>query len=503
VSAIHAPVNTGGIGLVDLFCGLGGASEGAAQTCRREGRSIGSHLALNHWEPALLTHKANHPDATHLQEDIRRVNPLDHVKPEETGLLVAGVDCTHFSRALGGKPRSARTRALAWDVVRWVRLAAPRSVIVENVPEFTTWGPVDDDGKVIASKRGEYFEEFLQALRRLGYKVEWKILCAAHYGDRTTRRRFFLQARRADCGAITWPKVQYRLRSDEKADGSLPLALPVRDIIDWNLPGTSIFNRKRPLAPATMARIFEGLRRFAGVPFIVPNFGEAAGQRPRTHSIYEPLPTVTSHGAGALVEPYIVTNRRHSGGPGMSATSLDDPLRTLCTGGHMMLAEPFLLRYNDARRVEGVGEPITTLDCSNRFALVEPFIVPQFASSAARSIDDHLPTITTTSRGIALAEPFLISYYGNGKSHSIDDPVNTVTCRDTFALVEALAFAREKGVAVVADIRLRMLQDYELAAAHSFRPDYHLLGTKEQNVRMVGGSWPVATASALVAEAIS
>lgn len=478
----------------DLFCGAGGASTGLVQAALQAQRPVTEMVAVNHWAKAVATHKRNHPWATVLHEDVSRVDPRPLFKGKKVKLGVGGPSCVYHSRARGGRPVNDQERSHAWDVVRWARFTEPESLLIENVPEFTRWGPVGEDGKPIKSRAGEYFQEWLAALRRLGYSVDWRILCAAHYGDATTRRRLFVQARR---GQVTWPQPSHRLR--EEGDlFDLPVARSAREIIDWNLPGESIWSRKKPLAPATMARIMEGLRRYVGGPFIVPQFGEADGQRPRIHGLDNPLPTITSHGGGALVEPFIVPQLSGArvrsvgeplntitatgsgnalvepflvgiGGPRgrQVPSSVDRPLGTLISQNHTHLVEPFLLRYNDARRVQSLQEPITTLDGSNRFGLVEPF---------------------------------LVSYYGTGHAHGIDDPLATVTGKDRFALVEGVGQALEHGVAVVVDIRLRMLQPHELAAAHSFPEDYEFCGGKMDAVKMVGNSWPVATAQALCRE---
>lgn len=481
----YAPVHN----LVDMFAGLGGASFAATMAIEERGGRVGLHLALNHDGIALSSHKANHPNAIHIQEDIRRVNPLHWVIPGEVDGYVAGVDCTHHSQARGGKPKSARQRALAWDVIRWCRLTHPRFIVVENVPEFVEWGPVDDEGKVIAHRKGEYFQEWLSAFRRLGYSVEWKILCAAHYGDATTRRRFFCIAKRADCSAITWPSPLRRLtdsfdgkktpfeRWDREAfDGwtqdefeALNKARPASEIIDWNLPpGESIWTRKKPLAAATIARIMEGLRRYVGGPFIVPQLSGA-----RVRSVDEPLNTFTATGTGnALIQPFLLG----IGGPmgRQVVTGIDKPLGAILTHNHTYLATPFL--------------------------------VPNFSERAGQtprthSLDAPLPAVTGHGAG-ALVSPLVMNYNGNGACHPIDIGLPTVTTKDRLALIETVASLQGRGVTVIWDIRLRMLQYHELAASHSFPEDVKIFGTKKDKVRQVGGSWPVMLGKAVVGEAL-
>ena len=244
------------------------------------------------------------------------------------------------------------------------------------------------------------------------------------------------------------------------------MARSAREIIDWNLPGESVWGRKRPLSPRTMERIMEGLRRCVGAPFVVPQLSGAA-----VRGVGEPLNTITSTGTGnALVEPFLMG----IGGPRGRQTvrGVDAPLGAVLGVNHQYLVEPFLLPYNGERpgqalRVLGVDQPLGTATGDGRFGLVQPF---------------------------------LVSYYGNGASHNLSDALPTVTGRDRFALVEAVGAAMEQGAVLVADIRLRMLQPHELAAAHSFPADYQFVGGKSDAVKMVGNSWPVRTAQALCRE---
>ena len=442
-------------------------------------RPVTEMVAVNHWRRAVETHRKNYPWATVLQEDVSRVDPRPLLGGKRVHLGVAGPSCTHFTHAGGGMPVTDQERSHAWDVTRWARHLEPENLIIENVPEFATWGRLrhkrdKKTGELLYRKtgdpwmepdpayKGEYFREFLALLKRLGYNVDWRVLCAAHYGDPTTRRRLFVQARR---GRVTWPEPTHRLRNEQADLFDLPIARPVRDILDWNLPpGESIFTRKKPLKPNTMRRIMQGLERFLGRPFIVPQLLGA-----RVRGLDEPMNTIMSTGTGnALIEPYLVG----IGGPigRQVPSSIGEPLGTILSQNHTHVVTPYLLRYNDGGRIESVDAPLTTVDGSNRFALIEPF---------------------------------LISYYGNGGAHSLADGLPTITGKDRFALVEAIGTALEQGVAVVVDIRMRMLQPHELAAAHSFPADYQFCGGKGDAVKMIGNSWPVATAQALCREVVA
>ena len=235
---------------VDLFCGAGGESTGLRNAARALGLDL-ELLAVNHWDLAISTHSMNHPEARHLCESIQSIDPLEAIPSGRVNLLWASPECTHHSIARGGRPRSDQSLASAWLILKWLSELYVERVIIENVKEFADWGPLGADGKPLKSKKGESFRAFLSSLKALGYRVDYRILCAADYGDPTTRRRLFIQAVRGN-RPITWPEVSHTESPD--LFGSSPWK-PAREIIDWSIPGSSLFDRKKPLAPATMARI--------------------------------------------------------------------------------------------------------------------------------------------------------------------------------------------------------------------------------------------------------
>jgi DNA (cytosine-5)-methyltransferase 1 len=364
-------------------------------------------------------------------------------------ILVASPECTHHSIARGGKPRNNQSRASAWHVLHWAERLQIENILIENVKEFRSWGPLTKKGMPHKRMKGKTFDAFLTALRSLGYTVDHRVLNAADYGDATSRRRLFIQACRK--GTPTWPEASHVGRW--KA---------AREIIDWDFKGESIFNRRRPLAPRTLDRIESGLRKFGGEPFIAILRG-----------------TTESH-REAWAKP------------------VSDPLQTICASGlHSALCEPFLVEYHGEKRkgearVVSVGKPLPVQTTENRFGLCEPFIV-QVAHEGSnetrvRSIDKPLPTIPAGHRGeIAMVEPFIAKYYGNGDgARPVGQPLDTITARDRFALVEP------RGM----DIRFRMLQPRELAAAMGF-DGYEFAGTKTDQVRQIGNAVAVRTAEAL------
>lgn len=316
---------------VDLFAGAGGTSTGLALAAEAAGIRI-ELAAINHWETAVATHAANHAWASHYCEAIDSLDPRKVAK-EGLDLLVASPECTHHSHARGGRPMSDQSRATAWCVLRWADALRPRVILVENVRELETWGPLTVDGRPMKSRVGETYQAWLAAIRSLGYRVESRVICAADHGDPTTRRRLFVLAWRGR-GQAPWALATHAKAGGRDLFGSLEPWRAARSIIDWSLPGASIFERKKPLAAKTMARIEEGLRRFRGLSAFV--LQQQSGGAPR--EVSEPLPTLATRGAVSLVEPFLV---RYQGTGG--AESIDRPLPTITTRDRFGLVEPMQL----------------------------------------------------------------------------------------------------------------------------------------------------------------
>lgn len=317
----------------DLFCGAGGSSTGLARACASADVRL-ELLAVNHWEVAVETHARNHPWAQHRCASLDSLEPRQAVPRGKLDLLIASPECTHHSLARGGKPMSDQSRASAWHVVRWAESLLPRAILVENVREFRTWGPIGATGKPLASRKGETFEAWCAALRSLGYRVEHRILCAADYGDPTTRERLFVAAVRGR-GPIRWPAPTHGQGGTADLFGSRRPWRAAREIIDWSIRGRSIFGRTKPLAEKTLARIADGLLRFGGSaaePFLL---GQQSCAAPRLVS--EPVPTISAAGAISLIEPFLV-RYQGTGGP----ESVADPVSTVTTRDRLGLVEPRL-----------------------------------------------------------------------------------------------------------------------------------------------------------------
>jgi DNA (cytosine-5)-methyltransferase 1 len=520
-----------------LFCGAGGTSTGLIEACAELGYEC-ELTAVNHWQIAVDTHSANHPKARHLCASLDSLNPRELYTEGELDILWASPECTHHSIARGGKPISDQSRATAWCVVRWAEALRPKIVLVENVKEFTTWGPIGSNGRPLASRKGEVFRSWVGNLEALGYRVEWRVLCAADYGDPTTRRRLFIQAVRGR-RRVVWPEPSHGPTGEADLLGTRTHWVSARrGVIDWSIEGKSIFKRKRPLADKTLRRIEIGLHKFGLRPFIIPQqsydervrsvadplqtittesrgiglvepfvIGQQSGAAPR--SVSDPLPTVAAAGAISLVQPFLVHLRGNC-----DAKSVEQPTPALTAGGgHLGLCQPYLVQTNhgngkdkngDERRVRDVSKPLPTV-AGNRgeWSLCEPFVIAidhhGGNGEPVHSADAPLSSVTTKQRH-AVCEPFLVNYYGSSNATSLADPLDAVTTRDRFGLVQPVV--EIDGARYLLDIRFRMLRPHELAAAQGFPRGYKFTGNTSQVVKQIGNAVPKNLAKALVKAAL-
>lgn len=466
----------------DLFCGAGGTSTGLLRAAEGSGVEV-ELLAVNHWSVAIDTHTQNHPGVRHLCASVESLDPLAVIPGGKLDLLIASPECRHHARARGGRPMNDQSRASAWHLLRWLELLHVRSVLIENVEEFREWGPIDTKGRPIKARKGETYRAFLATLRSLGYHVEDRVLNSADYGAATTRRRLYIIARRGR-GPIIWPSPTHA--AQPTLDGARPWRA-AREIIDWSLPGESIFSRHRPLAETTMRRILAGLRKFGGqalAPFLVV-FRNMDGR-----SLDEPLPALAASGG-----------HMQSGG---APRSVRKPLPTIATKGAIGLVEPFLVQVNhgegggrgNSGRVRSLARPLPTITAGgNGLGVVEPFIVPFFGERDGQrprvhSVNVPLPSVTGHGAG-ALVTPFLTRYNGTGGAQSVEAPLGTLTTRDRYGLVTPVVNGQRL------DIRFRMLQLHELAAGQGFPPGYRFAGTKSEGVKQVGNAVEVNQATAL------
>lgn len=504
---------------VDLFCGAGGASTGCDDAFHKL-RFKRKGLAINHWRIAVDTMRVNHPDLTTLDCKIENAIPAELVH-EKVHLLWASPSCVHHSRARGGKPRSDQQRAQPDFVTTWLTQCDVDNVIVENVPEFMDWGPLiaegPEAGKPDKSKKGLYFNAWVEHIRMLGYDLKYTVLNCADYGDATTRKRFFLIGSKIQ--PVQFPKPMY-------GEGTGRPWRSARECLDLSDTGKSIFNRKKPLAYNTLRRIAVGMAKYNGMDFLMDMLGAGESDNCRLRQLELPLPT--QHAGGnrfALVRPFIVKLRNNntvedidkplstittSGAHHMlceplivdcighagHAKPLDGPLGTQCTHDRYALVSPFVMNNNTNNVPRDIDKPLPTLTTGNHAYLCTPVLIGQQSCAAARSADEPVPTIATAG-AIQVATPVILDMsrpggHDSGHVKSADGPMCTITTCD--AMQVALPML-EDGRLI--DIRIRMLKPSELAAAHSFPKDYILTGNRGEQVKQIGNSVPVRTASAL------
>ena len=348
--------------IVDLFAGAGGASEGIRQAFGRD-----PDIAINHDPIAVSMHEANHPSTRHYVSDVFEVDPIAATGGRPVGLLWASPDCKHFSKAKGGKPRSKKIRSLAWVVVKWAKAVRPRVIILENVEEFVTWGPLARNGQPCPDRKGRTFDRWIAQLRGQGYRVEWKELRACDYGAPTIRKRFFLIAR-CDQLPLRWPAPTHG-KPDSIGVRKRKL-LPWRtaaECIDWSIPVPSIFERAKPLAEATLRRIAAGVQRYvldAAEPYFVTYAQQGGANRPAT----APLHTVTAStkDQNCLVAAFLAKHYT-----GVVGSDLRAPIGTVTSVDHHSLVNALLIKYygNDEHG-QSVSEPMHTVPTRDRFGLV-------------------------------------------------------------------------------------------------------------------------------------
>ncbi len=500
--------------IVDNFSGGGGASTGIELAC---GRPV--TIAINHDPDAILLHRTNHPYTEHLQASVWDVDPVEVCKGRPVGLAWFSPDCKHFSKAKGAALVDRNIRGLAWIVLRWAALVRPRVIMLENVEEFQTWGPVRK-GKPVKSKAGHTFRKWKQQLSALGYKIEHRELVAADYGAPTTRKRFVLVAR-CDGKPIVWPEQTHApIDSKRVKAGKLLPWRSAAEIIDWTVPGYSIFATRqeiwerygvravRPLADNTMRRVIRGVDKFtirSGRPFIVECNHGGDGH---TRGVAVPVNTVTGKYTGGLCEP-IVAPFTFSNTGGSVGDSASGPVHTIRTAGGQILSAANLIQYHteqtEAVRASGVGKPIQTVDASNRYGLACANLVEYYTGGRPLNIRDPLHTVTAHDRE-ALTAAHIVEFKGQDIGQSADKPLRTITasagefadCRAVLVKAEGgdlghwpeirallnryCGYQLEddevillviRGIAYyIADITLRMLIPRELYNAMGFPRDY-------------------------------
>jgi DNA (cytosine-5)-methyltransferase 1 len=469
--------------IIDNFAGGGGASCGIESAL-----GVPVDIAIDHDRAAIEMHMANHPNTKHLCEDIRTVNPPEVTEGRPVGLAWFSPDCTHFSRAKGGRPVDKKIRGLAWVVIRWARLVKPRVIVLENVSEFQEWGPLTEDNRPCKKRKGKTFTFWVNQLRGLGYDVEWKELIAADYGAPTIRKRLFLIAR-CDGQPIVWPKATH-------GPGLKPYRAAA-ECIDFSLPCPSIFlteeqvkklkpNIRRPLKENTMRRIAKGLRRYvieAKEPFVIA-VDQSGSNGDCSPPASQPLRTITKENRFTAVVPYMSEYHGPKSETKVRGGRCDDPIETIDTQNRFALVSAFLSKYYTCSNPCGsLKNPAPTVTAIDHNALVATHLTEFYGTNIGSDMKNPVPTVTGSDQHIGQVRAFLVKYYGTNVGHSLKDPCHTVTAKHRLGLITVAGYEYR-----IADIGLRMLQPRELARAQGFPDSYVLTGTKTSQVAKIGNS---------------
>ena len=546
---------------VDLFCGAGGATTGLELALSRLGMTHRG-LAINHWEIAVDTMQKNHPLVDTKCMSIEEAVPADLVPGGVVDLLWASPSCTHHSRAKGGKPRDNQLRAQPELVLTWLDQLFVRRVIVENVPEFVDWGPLSAEKKPIGRLKGSCFRAWVAAIRARNYDVDWRIVNCADYGDATSRRRLFLKAVRRGCGKIRWPEPTHAANPQPDLFGERKPWRGVRECLDLDDIGRSIFNRRKPLAKNTLRRIAVGLRKFCGIDFQMDMLGAGVDDETRVLPTTAPLRTQHTANRTAIVRPFIVRLNRHC-----TAEGVDAPLSTVTTSGaHHMLCHSLILDHFRNGEARPPDEPLGAQTTHDRYSVVTPYLITEQANNAPHGLDQPLRTQTTSCKDY-LCTPLILGRDACAQCRPADKPMPTLTCGGAMRVITPLILGQQGGAecrpasapcptiatagavrmvtplicdmsrpgghdsghvrpaskpiqtlttcdnvqgvfpvladGCVIDIRIRMLKPSELAAAHSFPKDYVLTGNRGEQVKQIGNSVPVQTAAAMCAADLS
>lgn len=428
----------------DLFCGGGGTSSGMIQAFIKAGIPY-ELFGINHWKIAIATNRINHPDGYYQQDSIENISPRNIVPGGYLDYLWASPECTNHSRAKGGRPKDAQSRSTAWHVLKWAQELYIRRIFIENVEEFLEWGPLYRTMRPNPARKGKTFQAFINVLKSLDYKVEWRIMNAADYGAPTCRKRLIIQAVRGSA-KIQWPEPTHA----KEADLFRKKWVPAKEIIDWTVPGKSIFGRCRPLVPNTLRRMYSGIAKNGGryksriaLALRAEIARSCEFHKKDYQKICAELPEINDDVAD--IQPFITVMRGTAQKNDMACIkAIETPIMSISTKQHEALVEAFVTRYNggDARN-HSVSLPVPVIDCSNRYALVEPFVFATgHTSSSGRitSISSPISTIVTKAEH-CIVSPLIISRHFNNIPITVDNPCPVIVCNGNIDLCEPLCIS--------------------------------------------------------------
>lgn len=446
--------------VIDLFCGAGGTTTGVENARNEKGQKLAITIAcVNHDPYAIESHQTNWPDALHFIEDVRNLDPIilaNHAKemlklfPNARILLWASLECTNFSKAKGGLPRDGDSRTLANDLFRYIEAINPDYIMIENVEEFLSWGPLDKNGKPVSRKNGIDFQKWYNQVMTYGYAFKYDLLNAANYGGYSSRKRLFIIFSKAGL-PNRFPKATHSKKPTQDMFGGLKPWKPVREVLDFEDEGESIFGRptrgKKDLVERTLQRIYAGLKKYVanGEPVFLAqkNGGNPAS---KIISIQRPARTVTTTDQHQLVQSSFLS-KAYSGDPASKNISIEQPAGSItCKDHHQLIQSNFLVKYmsNNAKTGINAGADITkpspTLTTQNRLGLCScNFLTHYYGNGHNTSINSPASTISTKDRiGKIQADFWLDKQYSGAHNHqSVDSPTGAITTNNHYALVEA------------------------------------------------------------------
>lgn len=515
---------------IDLFCGAGGTSTGVEKATFHGDKCAKVIACVNHDANAIASHAANHPDALHYTEDIRtlELSPLvAHTErlrllhPDAYLVLWASLECTNFSKAKGGMPRDADSRTLAEHLFRYIEALRPDYIQIENVEEFMCWGDMDENGHPISKDKGKSYVRWVNNVCKYGYHFDWRILNAADYGAYTSRKRFFGQFALHGL-PIAFPKATHAKcpakyeHSLFPADNMQPWK-PVREVLDLNDEGESIFGRKRPLVEKTLERIYAGLIKFVagGKKAFIVKWNSTNGKTGKyiPPSIDEPCPTVTTQNRLGVAKVQFLS-KQFGGDPAGKNISVEEPAGTItCRDHHAFVSAHYGNGFNTS-----IDAPAPTLTCKDRLGLVTSnFLVNEYSGGGQTSdIDKPCPALLTNPKQKVVSAQYLMNPQFANKGGSIDKPCFTLIARmdkmppylvstkeglaievyetDSPATIQIKEFMALYGIA---DIRMRMLRIPELKRIMGFPEDYTLIGTQAEQKKFIGNAVEVNMARVL------
>lgn len=510
---------------IDLFCGAGGTSTGV-NTARLHDEQCAEVIAcVNHDAKAIASHAANHPDAMHFTEDIRtlELSPLvKHLqkckmkKPDALVVLWASLECTNFSKAKGGQPRDADSRTLAEHIFRYIEAIAPDYIQIENVEEFMSWGALDENGKPVSKDRGRSYVRWVNKVKRYGYDFDFRILNAADYGAYTSRKRFFGIFAKKEL-PIVFPMQTHSKKGEQTLFGNLEQWKPVREVLDFNDEGKSIFDRKKPLAEKTLERIYAGLIKFVAGgkdAFMVKYNSMNQHGKYVPPSLDEPCPTVATQSRLALASVSFLS-KQFSGQPDSKNVSIEEPAGTITTIDHHAFVS---VHYGNGFNTSCTS-PAATLTTKDRMALVQVkrFIANEYSGGGQlSSIEKPNPAVLTNPKQklVTVKQHYLMNPQFASQGGSIDAPCFTLIARmdkmppylittetgevaieiydtDSPMTVKIKGFMAMYNII---DITMRMLKIDELKLIMGFPEDYELIGTQADQKKFIGNAVEVTIA---------